>query len=60
MSQGRGRPSLDTEKLRTALVRILPAIAAGDVTKAQAARQLGISRRSLRRYAQRLMHEPRP
>lgn len=59
MTSNRGRPTAYTEKLRTSLLRILPTIADGQVTKAEAARELGISRRSLRRYAERLEHERR-
>lgn len=41
------------------LERILPGIRDGSMTNAEAARLLGISRRSLRRYAERLKQTKR-
>ena len=46
-----GRPRLDHDKtFREAFARILPPLLAGEISKGEAARRLGISRRSLSRY----------
>lgn len=46
-----GRPPLtDSPEFLPRLYEVLPALAAGDITVANAAKQVGCSRRSLRRY----------
>ena len=47
-----GRPALtDNPEFLPRLYEALPALAAGDITVAEAAKRVGCSRRSLRRYA---------
>ena len=45
-----GRPRKDTGELLTWLRRLLPGLRAGSISKGEAARELGISHRSLGRY----------
>ena len=48
-----GRPRLDrSPEFSEAFARILPALSEGKMSKGEAARRLGISRRSLTRYLQ--------
>jgi len=49
-----GRPRLETrEGFKEAFATLLPYLRAGDVSQGEAARQLGISVRSLKRYVVR-------
>jgi len=46
-----GRPRLDTrEGFKEAFATLLPYLRAGDVSQGEAARELGVSVRSLKRY----------
>ena len=54
-----GRPPLtDNPEFLPRLYGILPALAAGDITVAEAANEVGCSRRSLRRYLVKLKELP--
>ncbi len=49
-----GRPRLDhSEDFREAFATVLPHLRAGDISQGKAARELGISVRSLKRYVVR-------
>ena len=49
-----GRPRKDTEERLTWLRKLLPGLRDGSISKAEAARELGISHRSLGRYLTRM------
>ena len=49
-----GRPRKDTRERLTWLKRLLPGLRDGSISKAEAARALGISHRSLGRYLARI------
>ena len=50
-----GRPRLDSQEgFVAALLRVLPRVYAGNISQRRAAKELGISARTLNRYAERI------